>query len=83
MPPVLGPAHHRWCDVDGSHIALFCWVEQVMEDPKPRVLLSQLYQRGQVLGRGPHSLYVCFSGNVVVTLPSELVRLLPDQPGEC
>jgi hypothetical protein len=50
-----------------------------MEDPKPRAFPSRLHQRGQILGRGPHSLYVCFSDNVVVTLPSELVRLLPDQ----
>jgi hypothetical protein len=83
MPPALGPAHHRWCDVDGNHIALFCWVEQGMEDREPGVLRSRLHQRGQVHGRGPHSLYVCFSDNAMVSLPSELLRLLPDQPGEC
>lgn len=54
-----------------------------MEDPEPGVSPSRLHQRGQVLGRGTHSLYVCFSDNVVVTLPPELLRLLPDQPGEC
>jgi hypothetical protein len=54
-----------------------------MEDREPGVLRSRLHQRGQVLGRGPHSLYVCFSDNAMVSLPSELLRLLPDQPGEC
>lgn len=82
MPPALGPAPRRWCDVDGNHIALFCWVEQVMEDREPGVLPSRLHQRGQVLGRGPHSLYVSFSGNVMVGLSAEHLRLLPGQQGE-
>jgi hypothetical protein len=31
-------AQPRWCDVEGSHIALFCWVEQVMGAPNPGML---------------------------------------------
>jgi hypothetical protein len=75
--------HPRWCDVEGSHIALFCWVEQVMEDPNPGMLPTRLHQRGQVVGRGLGSLYVCFSGNVLLALPSHVLRLLPDTPDEC
>jgi len=81
MPtPALRSDHHRWCDVDGTHISLFRRVEQVIEDSDPGVLPSRLHQRGQVLGRGLHSLYVCFSGNVLVSLPPHLLRLLPDAP---
>jgi hypothetical protein len=83
MPPTLRSTHHRWCDVDGAHIALFSWVEQVMTDPEAGVLPSRLHQRGQVLGRGIHSLYVRFSDNFQVSLPSRLMRLLPDAPREC
>jgi hypothetical protein len=36
------PAHYRWCDVDGAHIALFSWVEQVMESAESAALLSRL-----------------------------------------
>ncbi len=73
-------AHHRWRDVAGIHISLFCWVEQVIEDSDSGVLPSRLHQRGQVLGRGLHSLYVCFSDNVLVSIPPHLLRLLPDTP---
>ncbi len=76
------PAQDRWCDVEGDRISLFCWVE-VAEDPEPGLLPSRLHQRGQVLGRGLHSLYVCFSDNALVTLPPRFLRLLPDAPGEC
>lgn len=81
MPtPALRSDHHRWCDVDGTRISLFCWVEQVIEDSDSGVLTSRLHQRGQVLGRALHSLYVCFSNNVLVSLPPHLLRLLPDTP---
>ena len=81
MPrPALRSDHHRWCDADGTHISLFCWVEQIVEDPEFGVLPSRLHQRGQVLGRGLHSLYVCFSDNVLVSLSPHLLRLLPDAP---
>lgn len=73
-------AHHRWRDVDGTHISLFRWVEQVIEDSDPGVLPARLHQRGQVLGRGLHFLYVCFSDNVLVSVPPHLPRLLPDAP---
>ncbi len=81
MPtPALRSDHHRWRDVDGTRISLFRWVEQVIEDSDPRVLPSRLHQRGQVLGRGLHSLYVCFSDDALVSLPPHLLRLLPDAP---
>lgn len=73
----------RWCDVEGAHVSLFCWVEQIMGDPEPGVLPSRLYQRGQVVGRGFHSIYVRFSDNALVSLPPHVLRLLPDAPGEC
>lgn len=79
----LQPAQDRWCDVGGAHISLFCWVEQVEEDPDLAALFSWLHQRGQVLGRGLYSLYVCFSGTALVSLPPRVLRLLPDAPGEC
>ena len=79
-PALRSDHHHRWCDVDGTHISLFCRVEQVIEDSDPGVLPSRLHQRGQVLGRGLHSLYVCFSDDVLVSLPPHLLRLLPGAP---
>ncbi len=78
--PALRSDHHRWYDADGTHISLFRWVEQIMEDSDPGVLPSRLHERGQVLGRGLHSLYVCFSDDVLVSLPPHLLRLLPDAP---
>jgi hypothetical protein len=81
MPTPLS-AHPRWCDVEGSHIALFCWVEQVMEATNPGMLPTRLHQRGQVVGRSIDSLYVCFSDNVLLTLSPHVLRLLPDTPDE-
>ncbi len=76
------PAHDGWCDIDGSHISLFCGVEQVGEAPEPGALPSRLHQRGQVLGRSPGSLYVCFPDNQVVSVSPQLLRLLPATPDE-
>jgi hypothetical protein len=56
--------HPRWCDVEGSRIALFCWVEQVAEATNPGMSPTRLHQRGQIVGRGLDSLYVCFSDNI-------------------
>ncbi len=84
MPtPTPQPTDDRWCDSEGTHIALFCKVEQVAESLEPGALPSRLYQQGQVLGRSLDSLYVRFSDNAVVSLPPQLLRLLPDTPGEC
>ena len=48
MPVVaLRSGHHRWRDIDGIPISLFCWVEQIIEDPEPGVLPSRLHQRGR------------------------------------
>ncbi|MGH3823688.1 MAG: hypothetical protein ACRDRA_12805 [Pseudonocardiaceae bacterium] len=69
----------RWCDVDGAHVAIFSWVEQVAEDPE--ALFAGLHQRGEVVGRGPHMLYVRFQGKgQVIGVSPKLVRLLPEQP---
>jgi hypothetical protein len=77
------PAHYRWSDADGAHIALFSWVEQVAESAELAALPSRLHQHGQVLGRSLDSLYVCFPGNEMVSLPPRLLRLLPDAPDQC
>jgi hypothetical protein len=76
-------ARDRWCDVDGTRIALFCWVEQVAEHPEHGALLSRLHQQGQVLGRGPDVLYVRFAGErQLISVPPGLLRLLPSGPAE-
>ncbi|MGH3533192.1 MAG: hypothetical protein ACRDS0_09655 [Pseudonocardiaceae bacterium] len=78
------PAHGRWSDVEGDHISLFCWVEQVAENPEFGSLFSRLHQRGEVLGRGPDQVYVRFAGEgQLISVPPQLLRLLPDAPGGC
>jgi hypothetical protein len=78
------PAQKQWCDAEGNHVALFSWVEQVAEHPEYRALFSQPHQRGEVVGRGPNLLYVRFegAGGRLVSVPPQLVRVLPDGPGE-
>jgi hypothetical protein len=75
------PARDRWrkiCDIDGAHVPMFSWVEQVAEDPGQGALCSRLHQQGEVIGRGPDVLYVRFRGEWKVTSVSpRLVRLLP------
>lgn len=83
IAPSPSPTGDRWRDADGAHIALFCWVEQVMEDTDPGVLPSRLHQRGQVVGRGLASVYVWFVDNALVSLPSPLLRRLCGGTGEC
>ena len=79
MPtPAKPPVHNLWCDIEGTHIALFCRVEQVAQSPEPGVLPSRLHQQGQIVGRGLDSLYVCFDDNHVVSLQPHLLRLLSD-----
>lgn len=76
-------AQDRWRDAEGTRIALFCWVEQVVEHPEHGALFSRLHQHGQVLGRGPEVLYVRFAGErQLISLPPQLLRLLPDEPDE-
>jgi hypothetical protein len=73
-------AHGRWCDVEGAHISLFSWVEQVVEKPEFGALFSRLHRRGEVLGRGPDQLYVRFAGEgQLISVPPQLLRLLPDE----
>ncbi|MDQ2792141.1 MAG: hypothetical protein M3Y73_21470 [Actinomycetota bacterium] len=74
------PAHGQWSDVEGAHISLFCWVEQVADNPESGALFSRLHQRGEVLGRGPDQLYVRFAGEgQLISVPPRLLRLLPDE----
>ena len=76
-------ARDRWCDVEGSRIALFCWVEQVAAHPEQGALLSRLHQQDQVLGRGPDVLYVRFAGErQLFSVPPGLLRLLTSEPTE-
>jgi hypothetical protein len=78
------PTQERWCDSEGVHLSLFCWVEQVTDNAEPGALPSRLHHRGQILGRGLESLYVRFEGsNQLVSVPARLLRLLPDAPGGC
>ncbi|MGH3692413.1 MAG: hypothetical protein ACRDRX_00130 [Pseudonocardiaceae bacterium] len=74
------PVGDRWGDVEGTQIPLFSVVEQVAESAQPGLLPSRLHQRGRVVGRGLHSLYVQFADNQVVSVPPDLLRLLPDTP---
>ena len=72
------PVQDRWCDIDGAHLSLFCWVEQVAASPEPGALPSRLHQRGEVVGRGPDVLYVRFQGEgQLISVPPHLLRLLP------
>ncbi len=45
--------------------------------------LSRIHQQGQVVGWGLDSLYLRFEDNHLVSLPPQLLRLLPDTPGQC
>ena len=75
-------AQSRWCDAEGTHVSLFCRVEQVAEHPEHGALFSRLHKRGVVIGRGPEVLYVRFEGEgQVISLSPQLVRLLTDEPG--
>lgn len=76
--PAMPPAHDLWCDAEGTEVALFCRVEQVIDSPEPMVLPSRLNQQGQVIGRGLDSVYVRFADNQVVSLPTHLLRIIPD-----
>ena len=75
---VSRPVRGRWCDVEGTSVALFCRVEQVEEAPEPGALPSRLGQQGEVVGGGLESLFVRFSDHAVVSLPPQVLRLLPD-----
>lgn len=75
------PVGDRWGDVEGTHISLFRYVEQVAESAQRGLLPPRLHQQGQVVGWGVDSVYVCFADNQVVSLSPHLLRLLPDAPG--
>jgi hypothetical protein len=72
------PVQARWRDVDGALISLFCAVEQVAGGAEPSLLGCRLHQRGHVVGRGLDSVYVCFPGNQMISMPPHLLRVLDD-----
>jgi hypothetical protein len=79
---LLPPAQNRWCDAEGAALSLFSRAEQIAEDPEPEALFSQLHQRGEVVGRSEHLLYVRFDGTAhLVGVAPQLLRLVPDEPG--
>jgi len=83
MPADAQGAQDQWCDVEGSRIALFCWVEQIIEHSGPGGAVLPITPAGQVLGRGPGVLYVRFAGErQLISVPPELLRLLPNEPEE-
>ena len=57
-------ARDRWRDVEGSRIALFCWVEQVAEHPEHGALLSRCTSRARSSVVVPDVLYVRFAMSV-------------------
>jgi hypothetical protein len=75
------PTQDRWRDAVGNHISLFCQIEQVTEYPEPRALFSRLHQQGEVVGRGPDTVYVRFHGEAqVISVPPRLLRVLDTAP---
>lgn len=78
------PIPDRWRDAAGTHISLFCQIEQVAEHPEPSTLFSRLHQQGEVVGRGPDLVYVRFHGEaqVIAVLP-RLLRVLDTAPEGC
>ena len=76
----LQPVRDRWCDIHGTPIVLFCWVEQIAECAERTALPSRLHQHGQVVGRGDESLLVCFGDNQVISLRPHQVRMLDAVP---
>jgi hypothetical protein len=57
-------------------------VKQVADNPQAGALFSRLHQRGEVLGRGTDVLYVRFADEgQLVSVPAQLLRLLPNAPG--
>lgn len=71
------PGQNRWCDAKGIPVLVFCWVEQVAEDPQQGALFSRVGQRGEVVGRGPDLLYVRFAGEgQVIGVSPRVVRVV-------
>jgi hypothetical protein len=74
---------NRWRDAEGNPVSVFCWIEQVAEDPRQGALFSRLRQRGEVVGKGPDLLYVRFAGEgQVIGVPPHLVRVLDTAPDQ-
>ena len=70
-------AQGRWCYVEGTHISLFCWVEQVAEDG---VLFSRLHQRGEAVGRSLDLVHIYLgSEGPVIGVSPHFLLLLPDE----
>jgi hypothetical protein len=81
MPVQAMRDRDRCRDVNGTPIALFCQVEQVADGSEPMMLPSWLHQQAQVVGRGLGWVYVRFPGNQVISLQSQLLRVLDDASG--
>ncbi|MGH3784026.1 MAG: hypothetical protein ACRDRO_26275, partial [Pseudonocardiaceae bacterium] len=75
------PTQDRWSDAEGTHISLFSMIEQVAEHPEPGTLFSRLHRQGEVVGRGPDTVYVRFHGEShVISVPPRLLRVLDTAP---
>ncbi|MGH3840705.1 MAG: hypothetical protein ACRDS0_04535 [Pseudonocardiaceae bacterium] len=62
---------------------MFCWVEQVAEHPESGALFSRLHQRGQVVGRGTHLVYVRLDhGGQLIALRPHHLRIV-EAPSGC
>ncbi len=82
VPVASRPDCDRWCDIEGTPLALFSRVEQVEEVREPGLLSSRLGQQGEVVGRGLELLFVCFPDHAVVSLSPQVLRLVPDTAPE-
>lgn len=74
------PAYDPWRDVDGTHIAVQCRVEQVAVGKEHGALPSRLHHQGQVVGRGTNRLQVRFDDNQLISVRPHLVRVLKETP---
>ena len=71
------PASDPWRDAEGNHISLQCRVEQVAVDKIHGALRDRLHERGQVIGRGPHLIYVLFDrADQLIALRPHHVRVI-------
>lgn len=76
------PDSDPWRDAKGVHIPLQSRVEQVAVDKNHGALRERLHQRGQVIGRGHHLIYVRFDhGNRLIALRPHHVRVIKASAG--
>jgi hypothetical protein len=76
------PAFHRWSDVEGTPMALWCRIEQIAVNQPPGGMPSRLHQQGKVIGWDGTWLHVCFDhDHALILLRAHLVRVLDPTPG--